>query len=44
MEVITFNISEATLELMQFIGMVQAILASGYVIFKYNLGEKLSIW
>jgi hypothetical protein len=44
MEAITFTIDAASLGYMMFQGLILLEILSAYAIFKYDLGEKFSLW
>ena len=44
MEVITFTVNTAELAYMVFIGKISFLTIITYAIFKYDLGEKFSLW
>jgi hypothetical protein len=44
MEIITFTVGDASLIYMMFQGLISLEMLTAYAIFKYDLGEKFSLW
>jgi len=44
MEMITFIINDTSLAYMMFQGLISLEILTAYAVFKYDLGEKFSLW